>query len=381
MPSIVVVGGGFAGLNAALAAVRAGNGKVDVSLVSREPWLTIRPRLYEAQPEGLRVDLRVPLSKVGARYIEGEAIELVDGALRLGSGVRVAYDRVVVATGSIMKRPPIPGADCTHSIDDWAAAMAFDASLASVSALRPPRVVVVGAGFTGIELALELRDRIEFHAGYDAANRAEIFLVDAATCIGPELGSAPRPVIERALTDARVDIRLGKAASEIASNKVSFGDGENIACDIVVLCTGPVAAPFISTIAGEKDAFGRLKVDAFLRAKACPEVYAAGDACVASPEPGRETLMSCQHALTLGKFAGENASRDLLGDPLLEYSQPRYVTCLAMGRSGALFSEGWDRVPKLVGEQAKAIKTEINTRRIYPPDGDRQEILDAVRIV
>jgi NADH dehydrogenase len=119
-------------------------------------------------------------------------------------------------------------------------------------------------------------------------------------------------------------------------------------------------------------------VDARLRAPDARGVFAAGDACCAIPERG--TLMSCQHAVILGKYAGENAARDLLGMRLLEYSQPRYVTCLDLGCSGAVFSEGWERVPVLTGDRAKAIKTYINTRKIYPPTGNRDEVLAASQI-
>ena len=109
-------------------------------------------------------------------------------------------------------------------------------------------------------------------------------------------------------------------------------------------------------------------VDARLCAPDARGVFAAGDACCAIPERGRQTLMSCQHAVILGKYAGENAARDLLGMRLLEYSQPRYVTCLDLGCSGTVFSEGWERVPVLTGDRATAIKTDIkHARFIHQP--------------
>ena len=56
------------------------------------------------------------------------------------------------------------------------------------------------------------------------------------------------------------------------------------------------------------------------------------------------------------------------------------MTCLDLGCSGAVFSEGWERVPVLTGDRAKAIKTDINTRKIYPPTGNRDEVLAASQI-
>lgn len=381
VPSIIIVGGGFAGLNAAIAARRAGTAAVSVSLVSPDNWLTVRPRLYESHPETLRVDLLPLLNTIGVQFIAGEAARLDDGNLQLASGKMVPFDRLVVATGSVMERPAIPGAALCHSIDDWPAAMAFDARLSTVCRSKTPRVVVIGAGFTGIELALELRDRIATHAGTEMGEQAEIVVIDAAGEVGARLGGAPRPVIQHALESARVETRLGVSVAEITEQRVSLSSGETIECDIAVLCSGLRAAPFSREIAGPKDELGRIIVDGHLRANAAGGIFVAGDAGCAAPEPGRETLMSCQHALTLGKFAGENAARDILGMPLLVYSQKRYVTCLHLGRSGALYSEGWERVPKITGAAAKAIKTEINTRRIYPPTGSRDKILAASEIV
>ena len=91
-------------------------------------------------------------------------------------------------------------------------------------------------------------------------------------------------------------------------------------------------------------------------------------------------MFSCQHALRLGKVAGENAARDLLALPLVPYRQTRYVTCLDLGRSGAVLTQGWDRVPQKTGDEAKAVKTQINRVRIYPPKGSRAEILAASEI-
>lgn len=375
MRSIVIVGGGFAGFNAALAAQRVADGRCEIALVSREPVMTIRPRLYEGNPQTLVADLLAPLHAIGATFVADEVSAIDGDHITLASGQALAFDRLVVATGSVMRRPAVPGAELAHSIDDRPTAVAFDRALAELGHAVPARIVVVGAGFTGIELALELRDRIATHHGEAAGERAEIAVVDRAAAVGAELGPGPRGAIERALADARVTCRLGADISAIAPTAVTFSSGERLECDVVVLCTGLRAAPLVGKVPGAKDAVGRLVVDPFLRAPAAPHIFVAGDAAAAVPEPGRVTLLSCQHALTLGRFAGANAAADALGLPMRAYAQPRYVTCLALGRSGAVFCEGWERVPKMTGEKAKALKTEINSRRIYPPAGGRDALL------
>lgn len=364
MSRVLVVGGGFAGFWAALAARRVAGDAVEVTLVSRTSMLEMRPRLYEAKPETLGTDLRAPLGAAGISFVEGEAVGLDIGPRRvlLADGA-LGYDRLVVATGSAMRRPPVPGADLCYSIDTQPDAIRLDRRLAE----GVESIAVVGAGFTGIELALELRDRIAAHGG--DGERLRVVLIDRAPTAGAELGAGPRPTIEAALAAARVELRLGATIASLGPDRVGFADGDTLAVDAVVLTTGMVAADFVRHVPGERDRLGRLVVERSLRAPQAPDVFVTGDAAAADTGNGTLALQSCQHALQLGRFAGENAARDLLGQPLIDYAQPRYVTCLDLGRAGAVFTEGWTRAVQKSGEEAKAIKRRINTQVIYPPPG------------
>ncbi|MDP3749532.1 MAG: FAD-dependent oxidoreductase [Phenylobacterium sp.] len=370
---LLIVGGGFAGFWAALAARRVAGDRATVSVVSREPILQMRPRLYEAQPETLGVDLLPLLGAAGVQFIAGDAVGLDVSAseVRLRSGKRIGFDRLVVATGSVMRRPPVPGALLAHSIDTQDEAIALDRRLAVLCEASPATatVIVVGAGFTGIELALELRDRMAALGNAALGERMKIVLVDRALVVGSELGEGPRPVIEEALVTARVELRLGANIMSFSTNAISFADGSTLTGDAIVLTTGMVAAPFAECVPGERDSLGRLKVDTTLRAPAAPKVFVTGDAATAETGGDHATLQSCQHALQLGRFAGENAARDLLGLPGLPYEQARYVTCLDLGRSGAVLTEGWDRRVLYSGDEGKALKRRINTQVIYPPTG------------
>lgn len=377
---ILVIGSGFAGFWAAVAAKRFAGARADVTLISPEPVLQIRPRLYEANPETLGVDLLPLFDKVAVNFAQGEAAGLDREAktVTLVDGGQLSYDRLIVATGSRMRRPPVPGAEAAFSVDTQAEAIAFDTRLAEIASnVAEPTIAIVGAGFTGIELALELRDRLLFHGGTEAAERARIVLIDRADVVGPELGPGPRPVIEEALGEARVELRLGAQISELSANRVSFADGSSLAVDAVALATGMAAAPFAAQLPGERDHLGRILVDASLRAPEAPEIFVAGDAAAADTGDGHRALQSCQHAGQLGRVAGENAARDLLGEACLPYKQLRYLTCLDLGRSGAVVTQGWDRRIDKTGAEAKAMKRFINTQLIYPPiDGSAETLLD-----
>ena len=326
-----------------------------------------------------RVALAPLLGQIDVRFVVDRAVGIDHAGRRLlvESGADVGFDRLVVATGSVLRRPPLPGAELAYSVDTQAEAVEFDRRLAEVAAQPTPSIAVVGAGFTGIELALELRDRLAVHGGVAAGERARLVLVDRAAAVGAELGPGPRPAIEAALAEAGVEVRLAAEITELGADRVAFADGSALAVDAVVLATGLAAGPFGQHVPGERDALGRIVADAFLRAPAAPHVFVTGDAAAADTGDGHLASQSCQHALRLGRYGGENAARDLLGLPLVAYTQLRYVTCLDLGRFGAVLTEGWDRVVKVSGAAAKPIKQRINTEVIYPPAGATgQELLD-----
>lgn len=310
---IVVVGGGFAGFWAAVAARRVASAQIDILVVSRQPVLQMRPRLYEAEPERLQVDLLPLLRKVDVEFASGEATSLDDASrtLVVDQQKELRYGRLVVATGSALRRPPLPGADHAYSIDTVHEAIAFDRRLAEIAGNgRPPTVVVIGAGFTGIELALELRDRLA-HYGARAREHAEharIVLVDRANVVGSELGVGPRAVIEAALTDARVELHLGTAVAALTRNRLLLAGGQMKAADAIVLTTGMIAAGFARKLPGEHDELGRIVVDQTLRAPSACGVFVGGDAAAVDDGDGHVVLQSCQHALQLGRFAGEKRS-------------------------------------------------------------------------
>lgn len=395
MRQLVVVGGGFAGLWAALAAAREladadadADVAAQVTLLSPDPWLVMRPRLYERDPESLRQDLRPVLEAAGVRFLQGRATDVDPAAGRLlyredgGTEAALAYDRLVIATGSRLNPPPLPGLrDHGFDIDSLEGALRLDRHLKGLAdrPAAPGRdgFVVIGGGFTGLELSLELRDRIAAHHGDAAAEAARIVLVEQSGEVGPDLGPGPRPAILEALRDARVEVELGRRVAEIGPEAARLEDGTEIPAQTVIATTGMVASELWPGLAAERDPYGRIRVAPDLRVPEAPAVFATGDAaCAEVDETGKLALMSCQHALRMGRFAGHNAARDLLGLELRPYRQPDYVTCLDLGRAGAVFTTGWDREVQMRGDEAKALKRRINTQVIYPPPPDRATIME-----
>ncbi|MFK4722902.1 NADH dehydrogenase [Bradyrhizobium niftali] len=388
---LLIIGAGFAGMYAALSSARLRDihgvspDDLEIALIAPEPTLVIRPRLYEPKPETLTAPLLDVLKAIDVDYIQGSAetidtkAQMVQVATPKGTRKTLSYDRLVVATGSRLFRPNIPGlAEHGFSVDSLDDAIALDRHLHCL-ADRPAAngrdtVVVAGGGFTGIEAATELPARLRDIFGKDS--RTRVIIVERNGAIAPDMGEGPRPLIEDALRKLGVETRLGAGVTSLDKSGVTLSTGEHIETGTVVWAAGIRAAPLTAQIPAERDNFGRLLVDRDLRVPAVAGVFATGDAArAACDDEGNYALMSCQHATRMGAFAGNNAAAELLGVPTRPYHQKAYVTCLDLGEAGALFTRGWERKVEMVGDVAKKTKQEINTVWIYPPKAERAAAL------
>ncbi len=386
--NIIVAGSGFAGTWAALAAARTASlaarpSELKITVISPTPHMHIRPRLYEAQLDGMAPELEPLFAAVGVAHLAGTiaAIDVVERRLGITSGageeMQMRYDRIVLATGSRLFTPAIPGLS-THAfnVDQLGSAVALAEHLAALGTrpATPARntVVVAGGGFTGIEVAAEMPQRLRNVLGASANSR--VIIVEQAPDIGPDLGPAPRPLIEEALAAGGVEVICSAGVVAIDADSVSLSNGTNIDTNTVVWTAGARANPLAAQIPGDHDRFGRVVTDAYLHA-GVDGVFVSGDvAHAATDDRGNVAMMSCQHALSLGRVAGYNAAAELLDLPLHPYSQPKYVTCLDLGDWGAIFTEGWERQVVMTRAEAKATKREINTKWIYPPEPDRDAV-------
>jgi NADH:ubiquinone reductase (H+-translocating) len=390
---IIVVGSGFAGMWSALSAARAlynggsGDGSVEIVVIAPEPSLHVRPRFYEPNPAAMKAPLTAVFDAVGIRYAQGTVERIrtddreVEASRTDGSRFTMTYDRLVLAAGSKLFRPAIPGLrEHGFSIDQLDEAAVLESHLATLATVpdTPARntVVIAGGGFTGIEIATEMPARLRAILGPSA--KVNVIVVEQAPEIGPDLGPGPRPVIRQALEALGVSWRVNAAVTSIDRDGLSTSSGERIETKTVVWTAGLRASSLTEQIPARRDRLGRLHVARDLRVEGVPNVFATGDvALAATDDEGHHAMMSCQHAMNLGRFAGHNAAADLTQQATIPYSQPKYVTCLDLGPWGAVYTEGWERVVKLAGAEVKNLKRRINSEWIYPPRADREEILAA----
>ncbi|KAL1851977.1 hypothetical protein Daus18300_012400 [Diaporthe australafricana] len=387
---IIIIGAGFAGLWSALSAKRLINlrnraDSIKVLVIAPEASLVLRPRLYEANAASMVHPLGALFDSAGIEFFQGkvESIDTTAHTLHvqptsdIESEIPFSYDRLILAAGSSVRKPQgVAGLDeFAFDIDGLDSAARFEEHINGLSSLPESSahdtIVVCGAGFTGLELAAELPKRL---LGQIANPR--VVLVESADQLGPGLGPGPRPVIAQALGDLKVEVRTGTAVSSVDAEGLTLTSGERIETKTIVWTAGVVATPLTHQICGPKDSFSRLQVDQTLRTLSTEHVFATGDAAHALADgKDHHALMSCQHALQLGRVSGHNAVADLLAEPMMEYSQAAYICCLDLGPWGAVIGRGWEREVGLTGHRAKKVKEHINQKAIYPPD-DASEALN-----
>lgn len=390
---IVIVGGGFAGLWSALGAVRkrgelglnASHAKI--TLINRNNSHTIRVRLYESDLSDVCVPLDHVLGLADIGLVTGEVTE-VDPEHQFitvesnQTTHRISYDRLVLAAGSKLYRPKsVEGLEYSFDVDTFSEAQRLHEHLASLSGkprtVGTATVLVVGAGLTGLEVACEMPRRLRSILQDDNASRVRVIIVDHASRIGSDMGEEAGRVIEEALRDLGIESRVGVVVSKVDPNGVTLSTGEKISAETVIWTAGMRASELTEKLPVPRDSLGRVGVDEFLRVKNLSNVFAAGDIAKLFVDGSHASVMSCQHARPMGRFAGHNVVADLFNKPMLPLTIPDYVTILDLGEWGALYTSGWERTVIASGKMVKLTKQEINHRRIYPPVTSLEAILEA----
>jgi len=324
---ILVIGAGFGGMWTALSATRLfdihGHNDVEVTVLAPQAELRVRPRFYEPNAHQLAAPIGELFDAVGVQFIKGSAETIDVEQKRVGyldaSGKQqvCSYDKLVLATGSRLALPNTPGvAEHAFDVDQIEQAVRLENHLKSLVNLPESKarntVVVAGGGFTGIETATEMPARLRAILG-DRAD-IEVIIVDRGEKVGGSMGAEIAKSIVEASIETGVTWRLKSSVVAVDENGVTLTDGQRIDAKTVVWTTGVRASSLTEQIPAERDHLGRLHVDAHLKVIGQEDIFATGDvAYAASDDIGNFALMTCQHAISLGRHAGNNVAAQILG--------------------------------------------------------------------
>ncbi|QSB13356.1 NAD(P)/FAD-dependent oxidoreductase [Natronosporangium hydrolyticum] len=334
-PRIVVVGGGFGGFHAARR-LRQRLGRVaEITIISTTNYflyLPLLPQIAGGVLDPRRVAVSLTSRLPGVRLVPGE-VQSVDFERRRLRYVDIeerhrelGYDQLVLATGSIHKLLPVPGAaEHAHGFRGVPEALYLrdelirQMELAGASADPAERAarttfVVVGAGYTGTEVAahgqLLTRAVAKRHPGLRELTPRWL-LVDIADRILPELDERLARTATRVLARRGVEIRTETSVTEATEAGLVLSDGEQVPTRTLAWCVGVRPDPLVEAL-GLATEQGRVVVDEYLTVPGRPEVSAVGDTA-AVPDltrPGKITPMTAQHAVRQGRQVANNIAAD-----------------------------------------------------------------------
>ncbi len=314
----VVLGGGFAGASVARELGRRG-----CTIVAPDDELVYTPLLAEATSGELELArVSIPLRTVcpHADLLLGRANHLdrerqdVTVVTAAGGMLSISYDQLVVAVGSVDRKPPIPGLsehalgtktirDALATRDHVLGQLAAAADEADPDLLRRHLTfVVVGAGYSGVETLAELRalacDAVRDHPSLRHEPQHWV-LVDAAEKILVDVPGRLGEYAERELANQGVEIRTSTALEKVEADRASFSDGTSLETETVIWAAGAGPNPLLAAFDLPVGASGRIRVQPTLQVEDEERLWAAGD-CAEVPNaatPGRWDPPTSQHAL------------------------------------------------------------------------------------
>jgi NADH:ubiquinone reductase (H+-translocating) len=364
MKHVVIVGGGFAGLNCArkLAAYP----DIRITLVDKNNFQQFQPLLYQVAtavlaPSNAAFSLRSILrhhSNVDVKLGEAVSVDLKTRTIETAEGQKYQGDYLVLAAGSQPNFFGTPGADKhTYPLYSLHDAELLRSRIVAVleSADRDPSLiakgalnfVIVGAGPTGTELAGTIGDMTQrvFKDVYKDLdlNKAQIFLVDHGHSVLSAFSQKSQLYAASMLEQRGVHVRLGIAAKEVGPDHVLLSDGTKILTRTVIWAGGLKASKLSDNIGLSPGHGGRLDVQPDFSVKDYPTVYALGDFANITGADGKPLPQLASVAEQSGKWCAKNIAAAIDGKPAQPFRYLDKGIMAMIGRNAAVAEVGEHR--------------------------------------
>ena len=360
MPRVLIVGGGFAGYNAARTLGRAGG--VDVTLIDRRNYHLFQPLLYQVATAGLSpADIAAPLRSMLSKYSN---ITVLLGEVR-----KVEFDRNVAVTdiGEIAYDYLILCCGATHSYfghNDWEEyapglktleqateirrriLLAFEEAERLTEAEERRKYmtfVIVGGGPTGVELAGAIGEMSRFTLAKDFrsinARLARIFLIESGPRILPSFSESQSSRAVRDLEQLGVQVWTSRAVTMIDADGVQVGQ-DRLRAGTVLWAAGVQASP-LGRLAGlQVDRQGRVSINPDLSIPGHHNVFVAGDQSVFVHQTGKPLPGTAPVAMQQGRYIARTILADTKGQPRRPFHFIDKGQMATIGRSKAVVEIG-----------------------------------------
>ena len=364
MKQIVIAGGGFAGVNAALQLDKnlPKSAEVQITLVNRYPYHLAPAYLYEVatSPEELttmaqlKQSIVLPLDEIfaGARVkVHKAEITQIDAERREVAleGGKLNYDYLVLALGSTSNFYGIPGADKyaipLKTLRDSLAVrnriqFLLDAHRMDMTK-KAIRIVVAGGGFAGVELAGELKGLLDFLSWKEnyPRHKLEILVVEGTNGLMPGMDEFVGRDVYRRLKSLGCEIMLNSMISSVDENFIEFKGGEKISYDCLVWTAGVKAsqAPFADLSKIDMDRGGRLATNGTFQLEQYPNIFSAGDEACYLDKKGKPLPGTARQAIDQGKYIGRALAQIVQNKKPPLYECKTYGYIVPVGGKWAIF--------------------------------------------
>ena len=359
-PHILVVGGGYVGMYAALRLQRRLRpDEATITVVDPQSYMTYQPFLPEAGAGNLEPrHVVVPLRRVLRRCrVLGGRITRIDHARRAalfepheGEPYELSYDEVILAPGSIARTLPIPGlrevgigfktvAEAIYLRNHVLSKLEIAASTSDVSIRRRALTFMfIGGGYAGIEAMAELedmaRDALRYYDGLSPRDMRWV-VVEASDRILPEVSRQMSGYTIDVLERRGIEVKLNTRLESVIDGHAVLSSGEQFDTETVVWTAGVRANPLLEQTDLPRDERNRLRCTADLRVDGVSGAWSAGDCAavpdLASDDPHATTGPSAQHAVRQAKVLADNLVASLRGEPLKPYKHAYAGSVASLG--------------------------------------------------
>jgi len=356
---IVIVGGGFGGLDAAKKLARL---PVQITLVDRKNHHTFQPLLYQVATAGLSpAEIAAPIREILAKYdnvevLLGEVLGFdVEQRIVKLHGFELPYDYLVVAAGASHAyfghdewAPLAPGLKSLEDALEIRRRVLLAYEIAEREAAvtgrhHPLSFVVVGAGPTGVELAGTLAEIARKSLADNFRNidpaKTRILLVEA----GPDVLSTYPPDLRRSAVEQLqrlgVEVRTNSPVTDVRSGEVMVG-AEVIPAAVVLWAAGVSASPLGRALGGPVDRAGRVLVEPDLSLPGHREVFVIGDLASLKQADGKLLPGVAPVAMQQGRYVAHQIAADLAGHPRKNFHYVDKGSLATIGRAAAIAQFG-----------------------------------------
>lgn len=371
--TIVVVGGGYAGVNLIEALKKELYSeikeKIRIILIDKNTFHFKKVKLFKAIVNENVSDLQVPLN-----HYCGSSIDFIQGELTKvnheeqtiyitgedGVSFQLQYDQLVLAMGSVL-------CDVDSEHGGFALTGIEKAKFIRQQLLKKLdspksklRLAIVGSGITGIETAAELRSWLRDEAeqkGIQMKN-IEIFLINDKHRL---LNEAPVKISEKLENRVKkhgIDLIHNKRAEKFIENKVFFSDHSQLEADLCIWTVGLKPHPSLGELGLSLTDEGQLKVDSWYRLVEGENIYAIGDCVhVVDPISGSVAAMSCKEAISQAGRLAKIMKEHLEGYNANAHQSYPNLLCIGLGpNDGFVWAQKWGVDFVLLGKIAEKIR-------------------------